>query len=101
MGKVLRRSANGAVQRSGLTVRRRQDFAAETLVLNLGTGTYHGLDPTGARLLDLLRETGGDVRLSIERLAGEHGVASEEIAGDLLDFCAELADRGLLELGPR
>jgi hypothetical protein len=78
----------------------RRDFAAETLVLNLGTGTYHGLDATGARLLDLLRETGGDVRLSIERLASEYGVASEEIAGDLLDFCAELADRGLLELSP-
>jgi hypothetical protein len=37
-------------------------FDAELLLLNLATGTYHGLDATGARMLELLRETGGDVR---------------------------------------
>jgi len=76
-------------------------FDAELLLLNLATGTYHGLDATGARMLELLRETGGDVRLSVDRLAAEYDVASEEIAGDLADFCAELAERGLLEMGPK
>ena len=28
-------------------------FAAETVVLNLETGTYHGLNATGARMLEL------------------------------------------------
>jgi hypothetical protein len=76
-------------------------FDAELLLLNLGTGTYHGVDATGARMLELLRETDGDVRLSVERLADEHGVESQEIAGDLVDFCAQLAERGLLEVGPK
>ena len=76
-------------------------FDAETLMLNLGTGTYHGVDGTGTRTLELLGETGGDVSLSIERLANEHGLAPGEIADDLLDFLAQLVDRGLLELRPR
>lgn len=75
-------------------------FEAETLLLNLATGTYHGIDPTGARMLELLGETEGDVRLSIQRLASETGVETEDIADELADFCIELVDRGLLELAP-
>jgi hypothetical protein len=78
-----------------------RDFEAETLLLNLGTGTYHGVNVTGRRILALLRETGGDIRMSVERLAGEHGVPVAQIAGDVAEFCAELAQRGLLELSPR
>ena len=78
-----------------------REFEAETLLLNLGTGRYHGLNETGARMLELLRETGGDVRLSIDRLAGEHGVAAGEIEGELAEFCSELVERGLLEVAPR
>ena len=78
-----------------------REFEAETLLLNLGTGRYHGLNATGARLLELLGETGGDVRLSIERLAGEHGVGPGEIEGELAEFCAALVERGLLEVAPR
>jgi hypothetical protein len=76
-------------------------FEAETLLLNLETGTYHGVDATGARMLELLGETGGDVRLSVERLADEFGVDAGEIAGELADFCGALAERGLLEVEPR
>lgn len=76
-------------------------FDAETLMLNLGTGRYHGVDASGTRTLELLRETDGDARASIERLAAEHGLAADDIAGDLLDFLGQLADRGLLELERR
>ena len=79
----------------------RRAFDAETLMLNLGTGTYHGLDATGARTLELLAETGVDVRLAIDRLAREHGLTANDIADDLVDFLGQLADRGLLELRPR
>lgn len=78
-----------------------REFEAETLLLNLGTGRYHGLNRTGARMLELLRETGGDVRRSVDRLAAEHGVGSDEIEGELARFCAELVERGLLEVAPR
>jgi hypothetical protein len=79
----------------------RRAFDAETLMLNLRTGTYHGVDATGARTLELLDETGGDVRLAIDRLAREHGLDPDEIADDLLDFLMQLVDRGLLEVAPK
>ncbi|MEA2472661.1 MAG: hypothetical protein QOE06_576 [Thermoleophilaceae bacterium] len=76
-------------------------FEAETLLLNLGTGSYHGLNPTGGRLLELLGEGDGDVRAAVERLAAECGVAAAEVAPELAEFCAELAERGLLEVSPK
>lgn len=78
-----------------------REFEAETLLLNLGTGRYHGLNATGARMLELLRETKGDVRLSVDRLAAEHGVDAGEIEGELAEFCSELAERGLLRVAER
>ena len=31
-------------------------FAAETIMLNLQTGTYHGLNPTAGRMLETLQQ---------------------------------------------
>ncbi|TML66648.1 MAG: PqqD family protein [Actinobacteria bacterium] len=76
-------------------------FEAETLLLNLDTGTYHGLNQTGARMLDLLRETDGDVGRSLETLSQEYDMPQDELAEDLVRLCRELVDRGLLELVPR
>jgi FkbM family methyltransferase len=76
-------------------------FEAETLLLNLETGRYHGVNVTGAELLALLGETGGDVRLSLERLAERLEVEADEIAEDIAQFCTELVDRGLLEVTPK
>ena len=76
-------------------------FGAETMLLNLDTGTYHGLNRTGARLLELLRETDGDVRQSVARLAEEYNRDPDEVADDCAELCGELAERGLLELSPR
>ena len=78
-----------------------RSFEAETLLLNLGTGRYHGVNVTGAEMLVLLGETGGDVRLSLERLAERLEVEADEIAEDVAEFCTELVDRGLLEVTPK
>jgi hypothetical protein len=73
-----------------------RSFVKETVVLNLDTGRYHGLNPTGGRMLEVLRETPvvGD---AAAKLAGEYGVPTEDIERDLLEFCDELASRGLVE----
>jgi Coenzyme PQQ synthesis protein D (PqqD) len=76
-------------------------FEAETLVLNLDTGTYHGLNPTGARMLDLLRETDGDVGRSLKALSKEYDMPQDELSDDLVRLCRELAERGLVEIVPR
>jgi hypothetical protein len=73
-----------------------RSFVKETVVLNLDSGRYHGLNPTGGRMLEVLRET-PEVREAAARLAAEYEVPAEEIQQDLLDFCDELLSRGLIE----
>jgi hypothetical protein len=75
-----------------------RSFGSETVLLNLQTGHYHGLNPTGGRLMELLEETKGQVAEAVDRLAGEYGESSADIAPDLADFCAQLEERGLLEI---
>jgi hypothetical protein len=76
-----------------------REFLAETVVLNLNTGVYHGLNPTGGRMLELLEEI-GDVRVVAARLASEYRRPRSEIAADLEAFCRDLLARGLIEVAP-
>lgn len=74
-----------------------RDFTSETVILNLNTGKYHGVNPTGGHMLDVLREV-GQVREAAARLAGEYGVPVGDLERDLTDFCARLAERELIEV---
>jgi hypothetical protein len=75
-----------------------REFVAETVVLNLSTGTYHGLNAVGGRMLEVLSKvpTVGDAAAQLSR---EYGQPLEDIQGDLCDFCSDLAQRGLISLG--
>jgi hypothetical protein len=72
-------------------------FVDETVVLNLDTGLYHGLNRTAGRMLELLAED-GDVAVAARRLASETGAPEETIAADLEAFCADLSERGLIRV---
>ena len=72
-------------------------FATETVVLNLDTGKYHGLNPTGGRMLEVLEKT-PNIEEAAAKLAAQFNVPLGEIRGDLLAFCEDLVERGLLEL---
>src|SRR5687768_4189106 len=74
-------------------------FVDETVVLNLESGRYHGLNPTAGRMLELLGEL-GDVDAVAERIARETGTPKSRITDDLSAFCASLAERGLIEVEP-
>jgi hypothetical protein len=71
-------------------------FAAETVVLNLRTGGYHGLNPVAGRMLEVLEET-GDPRRAVERVLEEWDVARERVEHDAKQLCADLLERGLIE----
>jgi hypothetical protein len=73
-------------------------FEQETLLLNLDTGQYHGLNATGGRLIELLGPAGGVLREAIGLLAQEYDVAFDEIAPDLVAFCHALEERGLIAI---
>lgn len=72
-------------------------FAAETVVLNLQTGIYHGVNPSAGRMLELLQEL-GSVREVAARLAEEYGEPHERVEQDLCELCVSMLDRGLIEI---
>jgi Coenzyme PQQ synthesis protein D (PqqD) len=72
-------------------------FVKETVVLNLQTGKYHGLNPTGGRMLDVI-ERSATIGAAARQLADEYGAPLEQLQTDLCDFCRDLLERGLIEL---
>lgn len=75
----------------------RREFAAETVVLNLKTGKYHGLNPTAGRMLDELESTGTISETAIV-LAKEYGMPAGEMEDDLLVLCRQMLERELIEV---
>jgi hypothetical protein len=73
-----------------------RSFVAETVVLNLHTGRYHGLNPTAGRMLQAL-EQAPTVGATVPALADQYGVAREQIQRDLLALTRGLLERGLIE----
>lgn len=72
-------------------------FVAETVVLNLLTGRYHGLNPSAGRMLEEL-ERGVNLREAAGVLASEYGESREMIERDLVAFCRDLLERELIEI---
>jgi hypothetical protein len=72
-------------------------FARETVILNLETGKYHGINRVGARMLDVL-QAAPTAREAAAQLAAEYDRPVEEIERDLSAFCSDLEQRGLVEL---
>lgn len=74
-----------------------REFVQETVILNLDTGTYHGLNPSGGKMLQTLGSA-ASVRDAAATLAAHYGRPAAEIEDDLYEFCLGLLDRGLLTL---
>ena len=72
-------------------------FVNETVVLNLQTGAYHGLNPSGAAMLERLA-TAETVRAAAAALAEHYRQPLDQIEPDLCEFCLSLQERGLLVL---
>jgi len=70
-------------------------FAAETVMLNLETGRYHGLNPSGGRMLELIERHGrlSDVARELSQI---YSRPVTEMQDDLLEFCRDLLSRGLI-----
>lgn len=72
-------------------------FPAETVVLNLDTGTYHGLNPIAGRMLEAL-DGAPSVRDAAAALLAEYEVSPAQLHGDLIELCDALIARGLIAL---
>ena len=74
-----------------------RSFVAETVVLNLRTGKYHGLNPTAGKMLEAL-EAAPTAGAAVPELAREYGVQPAQIESDLTALCQGLLERGLIEI---
>jgi hypothetical protein len=74
-------------------------LAHETVLLNVGTGTYHMIDEIGARFFEVIRQA-PSLEVACDQLSAEYKQPLDRIAGDLAEFCRELAERGLVEVEP-
>jgi len=74
-----------------------RSFVAETVVLNLNTGQYHGLNPTAGRMLEAI-DAAPSAGAAVPELAQEYGIEEEQIQGDLIALCQGLLERGLIEI---
>ena len=69
----------------------------ETVILDLASGTYYGLDPVGARIWQLMAE--GKALASVcETLVDEFDVSRETLERDVLHLTKELCDKGLVNI---
>ena len=75
----------------------RRSFGDEKVLLNLATGHYHGLNPTGGYMIALLDET-HDAAETARRTADELGVAHERVREDLAQLLEALGERGLIAI---
>ena len=70
----------------------------ETVILDLASGTYYGLDPVGARIWQLITE-GQTLAQVCETMLAEYEVAREDIERDVLALVQNLADKQLVGVG--
>lgn len=68
----------------------------ETILLNLETGTYFGLDTVGSRFLELL-ERNGEIAVAHRTMLEEFDVNPEILEADLLRLSEAMRTKGLLE----
>jgi len=73
----------------------RRAFGDDRVLIDLATGHYHGLNPTGGYMVALLQETGDAVETA-RRTATELKAPLETVEADLAQLCAALAERGLI-----
>ena len=76
----------------------RRAFGEETVLLNLKSGQYHGLNATAGYMLDLLEAT-GDAEETAGQVARECYVPVEMVRDDLAELCERLLERGLIAIG--
>jgi len=74
-----------------------RDLDGESVVLNVQTERYYGLDAVGTRMWTVL-SSADSIQAAFDTLLGEYEVEATQLHADLEKFVGELADHGLLIL---
>jgi hypothetical protein len=74
-----------------------QDLQGESVLLNLQTGRYFGLDEVGTRMWAALT-TAESLQAAFDALLAEYAVEGERLERDLRDLVEKLVKQGLVEV---
>ena len=69
----------------------------ESVLLNLESERYFGLDEVGTRMFSVLTES-NSIQAAYEVLLDEYNVDAESLRSDLLSLIDNLIDQGLMEI---
>jgi hypothetical protein len=72
-----------------------RQLGGETVVLDLRSGMYFGLDEVGSRVWQLIGQ-GGDLESICEALLAEYDVSAETLRQDVAALIDHLVDEGLI-----
>ena len=70
---------------------------SESVILNLNSESYFGLDEVGTRILSLL-STSNSIQAAYDRLLDEYAVEPEVLRKDLTFLIEQLAEQGVVEI---
>jgi hypothetical protein len=76
-----------------------RELQGESVLLNLDSESYFGLDDVGTRMWSALT-TAGSVEAAFETLLGEYEVEPGQLRADLSAFVETLAGAGLVRVVP-
>ena len=72
-------------------------FENESVLLNLESESYHGLDDVGTRMWQALTSS-ENIEAAYQKLLADYEVEPAQLRQDLDDFVAKMVQRGLLEV---
>ena len=71
----------------------------ESVILNLDSERYYGLDDVGTRFLSVLTSS-ESIEAAYETLAGEYDVDRQVLRQDLIELVENLSKQGLISVNP-
>jgi hypothetical protein len=75
-----------------------QELQGESVLLNLNSERYFGLDEVGTRMWTVLSKS-QSIQQAYDALLAEYDVEPDVLRRDLVDLIDKLVDRGLVEIG--
>jgi len=74
-----------------------QEVSGETVLLDLNSENYFGLNEVGTRIWQLMQED-GDLQKVYDTMLDEYDVDKKQLGKDMEELVAKLVDAGLIEI---
>ena len=74
-----------------------RELDGESVILNLDSGYYFGLDEVGTRMWALLRDS-ESIQAAYEALLADYEVEPDSLQRDLVELVSKLVDNGLMRV---